>query len=189
MGAPPPPFLPAEQFGRPIVVLVIAWAGDIAAGREAIAPLRAAATPLAESSAPAPYVALQSMLDGGAPHGRHYYWKSHRLPDAHRRGHRRVLERTAAMTSPFAQISGWAVGGAVSRVAPDATAVGEREVGFDVSLAAAGTRAIPTASATRTGRAPGGGRCAPQSTGVYANFISDEGAAGVRAAYGDRLRG
>jgi hypothetical protein len=21
------------------------------------------------------------MLDGGAPHGRHYYWKSHRLPE------------------------------------------------------------------------------------------------------------
>ena len=28
----------------------------------------------------------------------------------------------------------------------------------------------------------------PHSTGVYANFISDEGAAGVEAAYGDRLR-
>jgi hypothetical protein len=27
----------------------------------------------------------------------------------------------------------------------------------------------------------------PQSTGVYANFISDEGAEGVEAAYGDRL--
>ena len=27
----------------------------------------------------------------------------------------------------------------------------------------------------------------PHSAGVYANFLSDEGAAGVEAAYGDRL--
>jgi FAD/FMN-containing dehydrogenase len=27
----------------------------------------------------------------------------------------------------------------------------------------------------------------PHSAGVYANFLSDEGAAGVQAAYGDRL--
>jgi hypothetical protein len=28
----------------------------------------------------------------------------------------------------------------------------------------------------------------PFSAGVYANFISDEGATGVEAAYGDRLK-
>ncbi len=28
----------------------------------------------------------------------------------------------------------------------------------------------------------------PHSTGVYTNFLSDEGAAGVEVAYGDRLR-
>ena len=28
----------------------------------------------------------------------------------------------------------------------------------------------------------------PHSAGVYANFLSDEGAAGLRAAYGDRLQ-
>jgi hypothetical protein len=27
----------------------------------------------------------------------------------------------------------------------------------------------------------------PHSVGVYANFVSDEGVEGVRAAYGDRL--
>src|ERR687890_471535 len=36
--------------------------------------------PLADAMRPLPYVALQAMLDGGAPPGRHYYWKAHRLP-------------------------------------------------------------------------------------------------------------
>jgi hypothetical protein len=38
---------------------------------------------------------------------------------------------------PFSQIGGWAVGGAVTRTDPDATAVGEREVGFEVNVTAA----------------------------------------------------
>jgi hypothetical protein len=46
-------------------------------------------------------------------------------------------------TSPFSQIGGWAMGGAVTRADPDATAVGRREVGFDLSFAAAWPPADP----------------------------------------------
>ena len=42
--------------------------------------MRRTGRPIADVVTPIPYVALQSMLDGGAPPGRHYYWKSHRLP-------------------------------------------------------------------------------------------------------------
>ncbi len=34
---------------------------------------------------------------------------------------------------------------------------------------------------------PGLGGATPHSTGVYVNFLSDEGASGVKAAYGQRL--
>jgi Berberine and berberine like len=76
------------------------------------------------------------------------------------------------------------VGGAVSRVDPEATAVGEREVGFDLSLAA--WRSDP-------GRRhlgwvlEGWEALRPHSVGVYVNFLSDEGTSGVQAAYGKRL--
>jgi len=43
-------------------------------------PLRALGRPIGDGFQPIPYLALQSMLDGGAPHGRHYYWKAHSLP-------------------------------------------------------------------------------------------------------------
>jgi FAD/FMN-containing dehydrogenase len=137
MLAPPLPFLPPQQVGKPVLGLVLVWAGDLAEGEEATAPLRRLGSPVAELVRPAPYVALQSMLDGGAPHGRHYYWKSHRLPGLADEVVDVLVERLAAITSPFSQIGGWAMGGAVSRVDPDATAVGEREVGFDLSFAAA----------------------------------------------------
>jgi FAD/FMN-containing dehydrogenase len=187
MPAPPVPFLEPEQFGKPVIALVLAWAGDLALGERATAPLRRIGRPLADVVRPVPYVALQSMLDGSAPHGRHYYWKSHRLETFSDAAIGTLLERTAAMTSPFAQINGWAMGGAVSRVDPAATAVGEREVGFDISLAVGWAPSDPDAERHREWSRAGWESLRGESAGVYANFISDEGAAGVRAAYGERL--
>src|SRR5262249_34775587 len=87
--------------------------------------------------------------------------------------------------TPFSQINGWAVGGAVSRVDPSATAVGRRETGFELSLAAAWPPG--DGEAHKAWVRDGWERLKPHSAGVDANFISDEGAAGVRAAYGAGL--
>jgi berberine-like enzyme len=186
--APPRPFLPPERLGTPVLALVLAWAGDPAAGEQAIAPLRGIAPPLAELVRPVPYVALQSMLDLGAPHGRRYYWKSHRLGTLSDEVIEVLVERVASITSPFSQINGYAMGGAVSRTDPEATAVGEREVGFDVSFAAAWPPADPDAERHTAWVRRGWEALRPHSMGVYVNFLSDEGAAGVETAYGQRLK-
>jgi hypothetical protein len=184
--APPLPMLPRDRVGKPAVALVLLWAGDPAEGERALAPLRDVGTPLADSIAVVPYVFIQSMLDGGAPKGRHYYWKSHRLPELSDAVIDVFIERLGAMTSPFAQINGWAMGGAVSRVDPDATAVGEREVGFDISFAIGWLPSDPDPERHRDWARTAWDALQPHSTGVYANFISDEGEAGVEAAYGGR---
>jgi FAD/FMN-containing dehydrogenase len=187
MPAPPMPFLAPEQFGKPVIGLVLAWMGDFAAGERAIAPLREVGRPLADVVRPVPYLALQSMLDGGAPHGRHYYWKAHRLPALSDATIDVFCERASAFTSPFAQINGWAVGGAVSRVDPGATAVGERETGFELSFAVGWPPSDPDGERHRAWSRAGSEALRGESAGIYANFISDEGSAGVEAAYGARL--
>jgi FAD/FMN-containing dehydrogenase len=187
MPAPPMPFLAPEQFGKPVIGLVLAWMGDFAAGERAIAPLREVGRPLADVVRPVPYLALQSMLDGGAPHGRHYYWKAHRLPALSDATIDVFCERAWAFTSPFAQINGWAVGGAVSRVDPGATAVGERETGFELSFAVGWRPSDPDGERHRAWSRAGWEALRGESAGIYANFISDEGSAGVEAAYGARL--
>jgi FAD binding domain/Berberine and berberine like len=188
MLAPPAPFLPPEQYGKPVVGLVLVWSGDPAEGRRAVAPLLEVARPVAELVRPVPYLGIQSMLDGGAPHGRHYYWRSHRLPDLSGEVAEVFARQLASITSPFSQINGWAMGGAVSRVDPEATAVGEREVGFDISFAAAWLPQDPEPERHTAWVRSGWEGLRPHSTGVYANFISDEGAAGVETAYGQRLK-
>ncbi len=113
--------------------LALAWAGNLDQGEQATAALRGLGSPVAELYDPSPNVALQSALDSGAPHGRHFYWKvappSRWLPE---QAIEVLMERVASITSPFSQIGGSAMGRAVSRINPEATAIGEREVGFDV---------------------------------------------------------
>jgi hypothetical protein len=187
MLAPPLPFLPADRIGKPVIGLVLVWAGEPAAGQQAIAPFRALGNPIAELIRPVPYVAIQSMLDGGAPHGRHYYWKSHRLTTLSDDAIDTIVGQVEGITSPFSQIGGWAMGGAVSRVDPAATAVGEREIGFDINIAAAWQPSDPDGERHKTWVRAGWEALRPDSVGVYANFLSDEGVQGVEAAYGDRL--
>jgi Berberine and berberine like len=79
------------------------------------------------------------------------------------------------------------MGGAASRVAPDATAVGEREVGFGISFAIGWAPSDPDGDRHRAWSREGWDALRAESAGLYANFVSDEGAAGVDAAYGERL--
>jgi hypothetical protein len=186
--APPMPFLPTEQYGKPVLVLVLVWAGDPAEGQKVLAPLHAIGTPIAEVVRPVPYLALQSMLDGGAPHGMHYYWKSHRVPNLSDEVIDVIVSRIESITSPFSQIGGWAIGGAVSRAAPVATAVGAREVGFEFNVTAAWPPPDANGGRHTSWVREGWEALRPFSVGVYANFLSDEDAAGIEAAYGARLK-
>ena len=185
--APPAPFIPPEQYGKKVLVLILVWSGDLAEGVRAIAPFRGIAPLIADAVRPVPYVFVQSILDGGAPHGRHYYWRSHRLPSLTDEVIDVFVERIGAMTSPFSQINGWATGGAVSRVDPDATAVGDREVGFHIGINA-GWPPSDSESERHLEWVRGAWEdLRPSSNGVYVNFLSDEGAEGIDAAYGKRL--
>lgn len=185
--APPAPFVPQTLWGTPVAALILAWCGDLSEGAKAIAPLRDIAAPLADAVGPMPYLALQSMLDGGAPHGRHYYWKSHwfeglptDLIDA-------IVAGADSAKAPFWQINGWAVGGAVARVDADATAVGHRGPGYDLNITAAWPPGQPGSADHVAWVRETWDSMLPYSSGVYANFLSDEGVTGVEAAYGPRL--
>lgn len=186
--APPMPFLPPEQYGKPVVGLLLVWSGDLAEGQRVIAPLRTIAPPIADAVRPVPYLAIQSMLDGSAPHGMHYYWKSHRLMTLTDEIIDAIVSRVESITSPLSQIVGFMIGGAVRRVDAEATAFGGREAGLELNIVAVWLPADPEGDRHRRWVREGWEMLRPHGVGVYANFLSDEGAAGVEAAYGTRLR-
>ncbi len=186
--APPMPFLPPGSYGKPVFGLVLVWSGDPAEGMRVTAPLRTAGRPLGEMIRPVPYRALQSLLDGGAARGNHAYWRSHRLPELSDAVIDAFVERVRSITSPFSLLNGWMIGGAVCRVDPGATAVGAREAGFELRLIAVWPPGDPDAERHTAWVREGWQTLRAHTTGrQYAAFLSDEGPAGVRAAYGEHL--
>ncbi len=69
--APALPIIPEHIHGRPVVALVVCYAGPVQVGEELLRPLRALGTPLLDAITPKPYVEHQQTLDPAFPHGRH----------------------------------------------------------------------------------------------------------------------
>jgi FAD/FMN-containing dehydrogenase len=185
--APPAPFLPPERVGEPVVMVMPVWTGDVAEGLEVLAPLRRLGTPIADVVRPTPYLTVQSMMDAGNPRGMHYYWRSQRLPNLADDVIDVIVAQTEAIGAPLSYVAGFAVGGAVTRVHPDATAVGPREDGFELNIVA-GWRPEDAAPERHVAWVRRGWEALrPHNSGVFSHFLSDEGEAGVEAAYGKRL--
>ncbi|HET6533876.1 MAG TPA: FAD-binding oxidoreductase, partial [Actinoplanes sp.] len=187
MLAPPMPFLPPDRYGTPVLGLLPVWNGDIAAGMRVLAPLRGLGTPIGDLVRPVPYRALQSLLDTSAAPGNHSYWRSHRLPALSDPVIDLIAGAVSSITSPLSLLNGWVIGGAVSRVAPEATAVGPREPGFELRLIANWRPGDPDADRHTAWVRNGWTALRAYAGGQFATFLSDEGPAGVRTAYGDRL--
>lgn len=184
--APPLPVFPTEVHGTPIVGLIVTWAGDITAGEDYLKPLRALGTPLVDAIVQKPYVAHQKMLDPAVPHGRHYYWKSHRLGPLTDDVIAIICQHLGTISSPLSSVPIFSFGGAMARVAEDATAFPHRDAAHDINIV--GSWLPEQAGDADRHRAWVRGffdDLAPHSRGVYVNFTSDDAQSRVGQAYSE----
>ena len=181
MAAPPAPFIPAEIHFQPTLAIMFVYDGDPESGAAALAPFREVATPLAELVMPMPYPGIYEMLrdaEQRAPATHRSLFLS-TLDDA---AIDEILARHAAPSSPMAMTQIRILGGAMGRVDASATAFAHRDAAVLVTLitpfmdpAEAPVHTAWTQSYYEALR--------PNATGVYANFLEDEGDARVREAY------
>lgn len=162
------------------------WCGDLGAGAAAIEPLRQLG-PSADVFRPIPYSALQRMLDGGAPHGLRNYFRGGYIADLDDEVIDIALEHGSRMPSPMSQIHFHQMGGAVGRVAPDATAFSGRTVGYTYNLISTWTDPGEDTRNIAANRELAAELAPLSAAGAYVNFLSDDGANLVQAAYGDAL--
>jgi FAD binding domain/Berberine and berberine like len=127
---PPHEPFPAELWGQPVFLIVPCWSGSPQEGERVLAPLRAFGPPVAELCGAMPYTALQSMLDSAAPWGLRHYGKSDFLGGLDDGAIDVLVEHAARLEDPLSQIMVAHMGGAVSAVAPDATAFSNRDAQF-----------------------------------------------------------
>jgi FAD/FMN-containing dehydrogenase len=182
--APPLPIVPEELCGKPIVALVATYAGPVEEGRDVLAPIQELPTPALAALTPKPYAAHQKMFDAVYPHGRHYYWKSHKLGPLTDEIIDVVVEQAAQVTSPLSAVPIFSFGGAVARVPEESTAFPYRDAAHDINVVASWLpEAVGDADrhiewVRRFSRA-----LEPYSRGVYVNFTSDDASERVRDAY------
>jgi FAD/FMN-containing dehydrogenase len=189
MPAPPMPFLPAEQYGKLIIMAMLVYAGDATKGEKAIAPFRALATPIADMVKPMQYPEIYP------PEQAEYHpiAASHTMFVDHidRPEAEMILDHLKSSTGMMAVTQLRALGGAMARVPVDATAFAHRKSRIMVNVAALYERLEE--KTTHEAWAENFAAALQQSdSGAYVNFLGEDGEARIRAAYPgrtwDRLR-
>lgn len=132
--APPLPFLKPEDHGRPVVILVMAYAGSIEKGEAALKPLRDIGTPLGDGVSPHPYAAWQAAFDPLlAPRARNY-WKSNDFTELTDDVIDIMTAAAATLPTDECEIFTALLGGAAGRVAEDAMAYPHRKTQFTMNI-------------------------------------------------------
>ncbi len=190
--APPLPFIPSELHGKPVVAVVCCYAGSVEEGEEVIAPLKAFGSPVLDLCEPKPFLEHQSMFDPSFPHGQWYYMRACDVAELTDEVIDITVEHAMRIRSPLTAFPIWQMGGAISRVGEDETAFSGRGAGhtFNITAATAGRDGFDE---EREWVRDFWSALEPHHTsGVYVNFLMNEGEDRVREAYGakkyDRLK-
>jgi len=180
MTAPPMPFLPADQHGKPVLLAFMTYAGDVVDGERVIAPFRALATPVADMERPMSYPEMYPPeQEGFRPKT---VTRTMFVDSIDRGAAETILERVASSRAVMAVTQMRVLGGAMARVPADATAFAHRDSRIMVNVVAA--YESPEDVPEHTGWVEGlAGELKQGDDGAYVGFLDDESDERVRAAY------
>jgi len=181
--APQAPFIPPPLQGTRMIGIAVCHCGTLEQAERDLAPLRRIGTPAVDLVQPMPYTALQQMNDASAPHGRHYYAKAHQFTALSDDAIDVLVEHAATITSPFAHLGLYALGGAVSRAPAAATAKGDRDALFALEVITDWTDRGDAERHVRWTRDLWTALRPFASRGIYVNFLAEDDSDRVRAAY------
>ena len=169
--------------GGKIVGVVMSHTGTDEEGERAIRPIRELGSVLVDTIGRMPYCAMQRQIDMSYPKGRRHYWKSAFLKDLTDNVIDLMIEIVSTSPSPLNTLLLESHGGAVARVANDATAFGHRDAKFNLGIF--GISENPAIDAEQMAWArEGWQKIRPYSTGgAYVNYQSE--GEDVHAAYSD----
>jgi hypothetical protein len=180
MPCPPMPFVPEDQHGKLVVLALMAYAGETEAGERALSPFKDLATPLADMLKPMPYPEIYPP-DDEEYHplaiAKTMFVDKIDLPVAET-----IVEHLEASDAAMRVAQLRVLGGAMARVAADATAFAHRSSRIMVNVAS--FYEGPADKDLRAVWVDGLAAALLQDDrGAYVNFLADEGEERVRAAY------
>ena len=180
MTAPPMPFLPPEVVGTVIVMAMLVHSGGGEAGELAVAPFRELAPPIAD------FVRSMSYPEMYMPEEEGYHpvavTRTMFVDRIDRSAADTIMDDVGASSATLSAAQLRVLGGAMARVADDATAFAHRGRRIMVNVAALYER--PEERTTHESWADGFHAALRQDgAGAYVNFLMDEGEDRIREAY------
>jgi FAD/FMN-containing dehydrogenase len=183
--APPLRWIPKDIVGKPVVLSMIEWLGEVDEGEHQVNRILREIEPDVTQAGPMPFLMLQSLIDDISAHGVMAYTKagffgslSDELLDV-------LIEQGKRSVSWRSNIEVLPLGGAIARVADSSTAFPHRAqpwVFNVVSLwddVAANRTNLDWARNAYKAMEP------HMSGGAYVNYMGGEEPGGIRAAYGN----
>ena len=169
--------------GLPAIAIVLCYCGPLDEGERLVEPVRKFGPPLADQIGPMGYFDLNSMLDAAFPAGRSCYEKASTFKALSDEAIETIADYGAAFTSPFSAVLIQHVHGAASRVGPSETAFAQREESYVMNMIALWDEGeanahIGWARTFWTAVEPFA------ASGVYVNYLGNEGEERIRASYG-----
>jgi len=185
LAAPPLPFLPEAVHGSTVFAFLTCYNGDVETGEEVLRPLREFGDPIADVVGPLPFTAMQSIVDDSYAPGARNYWKTQLVDPLPDEAIDVIVAHGANRVNPTSHFVLEHLGGAISEVAPEATAYVNRNASFSFNVFAVWDEPADDEACIEWARTVYDD-VAPYSThGVGVNFLSEEGDDRVHAAYGD----
>lgn len=179
---PPLPFVPQERVGELALAILVCWSGSLEDGEKALAPLRALAEPIVEIVHPMPYPEIYRLTDHqSASHGaaiRSMF--ANEISDESLDAIFAAMERPS---SPMSIVHFRGMGGAVARVAPDATAFAHRTQPYFFAIINLWLDPNDDGTTHRAWANALWNAVRTDADGVYVNFLEDEGPDRIREAY------
>jgi FAD/FMN-containing dehydrogenase len=186
--APPLPWIPEALVGRPGIMSLIEWSGESGRGRRLLGSLQAELAPIAGSLETVPFLEIQTLTDEIFAAGKRTYIKAGFATELTDPLIETLCRCGAEVGSEFSQIEVLSLGGAIRRVAPDATAFPHREATWLINLPATWEDAASDGEEIAWVRRSFADIEPHLTGGKYVNFMGEDEATDSAGAYGATLR-
>jgi FAD/FMN-containing dehydrogenase len=169
--------------GTPAAVILLGYNGSVEDGERLLRPLRECAPLLADQVGLMPYIALQSIVENFNPPGLRNYWKSNYLQELSDGAIEVLVDHYRTVPAPHTHVVIEHLGGAVSRVGADETAVDHRDALYNFLIVGMWTDAAMDAQVIGWVRDLWGALQPFSSGGLYVNYEAEHDMGRVQAAY------
>lgn len=177
------PMFPEEIHGQKVFSIFAAYIGSESEGEPHTRIVSQIPDPLAAFAMTVPYTMAQQMQDEDSVWGRQNYWKSGFLNDLSDEVIEKIAKLAPTAPSTLCQLNVIGLGGAIDRVGEDETAYGNRAARFNFSIDNIWEDPAEDESQVQWSR-DFFAQIKPHLSGVYLNFIGDEGEERVKEAFG-----